>query len=124
MAARVQEDIAERGAHLFRRLQHAHVVAIGEDRSGPIGHPVQGTRETGSDRHHAASEGAAVAGLDDQVGMISLQGVMHQSEVRPVAASGKRLPDLGYDSHVAERRQVGSQAKRDVCGEGLSEVLA
>ncbi len=56
--------------------------------------------------------------------MVSLQGVVHQSKIRPLAAHGKRSFDLGNDARVTERWKIGFQAKRHVCGEDLPERLA
>ena len=73
MSAGIEEHVAERHAHFLRRRQQSVMIPFGEDRPGPPGHPVDGTRQTGADRHHPAAHRDLILGFDDQVGVIPLQ---------------------------------------------------
>ena len=61
--------------HLFRRRQHADVVAVGEHASSALRHPIYGPREPRPDRHHAPAERVAIAGLHDEVGVDWIAGL-------------------------------------------------
>ena len=61
--------------------------------------------------------------LDDEMGMVALQRVVHEPKVRTRAAGGEGPLDLAHDAEGAERREIGPEAQRDVGGqhpEGLA----
>ena len=67
--------------------------------------------------------GVAVVRLDDEMGMVALQRVVHEPKVRTRAAGGEGPLDLAHDAEGAERREIGPEAQRDVGGqhpEGLA----
>ena len=99
------------------------MVAIGHHAPAPVGHAVHGPREPRADRHHAAPEGVAVVRLDDEMGMVALQRVVHEPKVGTRAAGGEGPLDLADDAEGAERREIGPEPQRDVGGqhpEGLA----
>jgi hypothetical protein len=56
MPASVQQDVAQRDAHLFRRRQETMMVALGEHAAAPSGDPIDRPGEPRPDRLHAAPE--------------------------------------------------------------------
>jgi hypothetical protein len=121
MPARVQEHVGDRVSHLARRAQHAHVVAIGQDGSRTVEHAVHGSSEACSESLHPASKCALMLRLDDEVGVIRLQRVVHQPELLPIARGCERALDLPHYSHRAKRWNVVPHPQRHVAGEPSSE---
>jgi hypothetical protein len=77
----VQEHVAQCIAHLPRRSEQLNVVAAGDHFAFPPKHPVHRSRKAHRNRHHASRQRPLRLSLHDQVKMIVLNGVMHQSEV-------------------------------------------
>ena len=124
MAPRVQEHITERITDFPRRRQKPEVIPIREHASRTPRYPVDGAGEARADRHHAATQRFAVAGFDDEVSVIALQGVVRQAEPRTDAAGGEAAFDFTHDTYGAKRRKVRPQTKRHVRRERLPERLA
>jgi hypothetical protein len=74
---------------LARGRQHSHVVAVSEDTAATIRDAVHGAGQPGTDRFHTASERLAVVGLDDEVCVIALERIVHQTKPRPPATAGE-----------------------------------
>src|SRR4029077_15585902 len=94
------EDVAERVAYLSRRWKEPHVVAVDKDATAAPHDAIDGTSQTRADRHHAASEGLTVLRLDDEMGVIALQGVVHEAEPLARAAFGEGAFDGADDTDV------------------------
>jgi hypothetical protein len=82
------------------------MVAVGEDATAAPHDAIDGTSETRADRHHAASERLAVLRLDDEMGVIALQGVVHEAESPARAAFGEGALDGADDTDRAKRGQT------------------
>ncbi len=93
------------------------MIAIGEHAPAPLRDAIDRPREPRADRHHAAPEGVAVVRLDDEMGMVALQRVVHEPKVGTRAAGGEGPLDLTDDAEGAERREIGPEAERDVGGQ-------
>jgi hypothetical protein len=124
VASRVEQDISERIAHFARRSQHAHVVAIRENRTGSREHPVHRFREPRTDRLHAAPERVPAVGFDDQMDVIALDRVVVQSEAVSSARCGERALDLKDGAHRAERGNTVSHSERHVAGKAIDDRSA
>jgi len=124
VVARVQQDVAQRVPHLFRRRQKSEMVPIGQDRPAAPRNPIHGAREPRRDRLHAAPERVAIARLDDQMRVVPLQRVVHEPEPLAGAATRERPLDLMDDGHGAQRWNVGTHAQCHVRRQRRSEVLA
>ena len=99
------------------------MIAIGQHAPAPLRDAIDRPREPRADRHHAAPEGVAVVRLDDEMGVVALQRVVHEPKVGTRAAGGEGPLDLTHDAEGAERREIGPEAQRDVGGqhpEGLA----
>ena len=90
------------------------MVAGGQNRPRPACHAIHGPGEAGADRLHSPPEGIAVLRLDDQVRVIALQRVVHETEARPFAPGGEGALDLVDDPNGAERGYVATDPQRDV----------
>lgn len=120
----VQQHVPKRVPHLPRGRQQPHVITIGEHASRAPGDAIHGPSHPRPDRLHASREGALVICFDDQVGVISLQGVVHQPKPRPIAGDREALLDLPYDRHRAQRRTARAHAQRHMCRNRSSELVA
>jgi hypothetical protein len=79
--AKVQQHVGQRVPDLPRRPQHAQVVAVGEDPAAAPERPVHEPRQADTEGLHAPPQGASVVRLDHEVGVIGLQGVLHNVEI-------------------------------------------
>ena len=117
----VQQNVCNRPADLERRLQHAHVVSIRQDRAAAPEDPMHRTRQARTDRLHASAQGSRVVSLDDQVRVIALERVVHQPEVAPVAALRERTLELADELCGPERGDTRSHLQGDMTRETRSD---
>ncbi len=90
------------------------MISVGEDATASIHHAVHRTRQSGADRHHAASERVTVARLDDEVRVISLQCIVDEPKRRPFASAGERPLDFVDELGPAKGREAALQSHRHV----------
>jgi hypothetical protein len=90
----IEEHVRKGAAHLARRAQAAVVVAAVEHGTAAAAHPVHGAREPGADAHHAAGECFLAVRFDDQVRMVSLEGVVRDTEASALTRLGQGAPPL------------------------------
>jgi hypothetical protein len=101
MPARVQQHVHKRMAHLARRAQDAHVVAVREHGPRALEDPVHGSREPRTDCLHAAPERISARGLDDQMRVVALERVVRKPELAAFAARSERVLELAHEAHRA-----------------------
>ena len=118
----VQQDVGNRSADFEGRLQHSHVVSIGQDRAAAPEDPMHGTRQARSDRLHASAQGSGVVSLDDQVRVIALQRVVDEPEVAPVAGDRERTLDFADELRGSERRDTRPHLQGDMTREARSDT--
>jgi hypothetical protein len=80
--AGVEEHVGQRVANLARRTKIAAMIAIRPDATAAAGGTIQGTRGADHETAHAGREGGLVAGLDDEVQVVSLDREVDEAEVR------------------------------------------
>jgi len=110
----VLKDVGERAAHLGGRSKDPRVVAVGEHRAPTAEDPIHCPRDARTDRTHAVRQGRSVRGLDEQVQMVLLHGVVEQAKPTAVARVAEAPLDLANEAAAAERRYVGSDSQRHV----------
>jgi hypothetical protein len=98
------------------------VVAVGEDGTGASRDAIYRARNARADGFHAAAEHVAIARLDDEMRVISLQGIVHETKAGTRACDSEAPLELVYDCCGAERRHVGAHPQGDVCRQRRSEV--
>lgn len=123
MVARVQQHVAKRVVDLARRRQKAQMVAIREDLSSTPRDAIHGAGDSARDRFHAAAERTSIACLDDEMGVIALEGVVHEPKARSRACGGEAALDGADDRHGAERGYAGTNAHGHMRGQRSGEVL-
>lgn len=66
------------------------MVAIGDHTSfrSPH-HSIHGQRQPRADRHHSAPERVLISGFDDEMSVVAEKRIVHEAELRAVAATGK-----------------------------------
>jgi hypothetical protein len=114
MPARILEHVRDRVPYFARRAQHVGVVAIREHPTRPTEHSVHGSSEPRADRLHPAPESLSALRLDDEVGVIALQRVVHEPKVPALARSRERSLHLAHQLHGPQRRNVGPDLDRHV----------
>ncbi len=85
--------------HFARRRQQPMMVAIGKHAPFASRDPIHRPRQPRTDRFHAAAERDGILRLDDQVCVIPLQRVVHESKAGSYATVGKRPFDFSHDRH-------------------------
>src|SRR5262245_20992981 len=70
--AGIQEDVAQRIAHFFRRRLQPQMIPLGEDASGASRYPIDSPRKARGDRLHSAPKRIVVRRFDYEMGMIAL----------------------------------------------------
>ena len=109
--------------HLPRRAQHAQVVAVREDTPAPPERPVHGECEARGEGFHAAGERLASGGLDDEVGVVVLEGVVDEPEASALAAAAEGVLQGAHDAGEAQGGEPGAHLQRDVAGPRAGEGL-
>jgi len=77
---------------------------------------IDGARQARADRDHPARQRGAVYGLDDEVDVVRLQGILRDPEVATLARLRDAALECADEPRGAERRDVGTDAQRDVRG--------
>jgi hypothetical protein len=108
VALGVQEDVAERVPHLFRRRQNVMVITLGEHPPRVLGHAVHGPRQARANGFHSPAERVAIGCFDDHVCVITLQRIVNQPESRTFATGRERALNLAYHRVRTEQFDVGA----------------
>ncbi len=90
------------------------VVAVGEHRSAPAHHAVQGARHANLQALHGARERELVRRLDDEVDVIPLNGEVNEAEAEPGAAAFESAPQLPKAAMRAKVPHFLPHARGDV----------
>lgn len=114
VSAGVEQHVAQGVLGFAWRLQGPCVVAVGEDLAAAFGRAIDCAGQPDGEALHASGQRSAVAGLDNEMQMVSLHRVVEQSKAETVFASDERLFDLSEASPRGEGRYVGADTKRDV----------
>ena len=85
----VEKYVAKRIAHLSRRREELYVIAARNHLAPATKSPVHCLRKTRSNRLHSPGQGILRIGLNDQMKMIVLDGVLHQPKVPALTRLGK-----------------------------------
>ncbi|HEX5631786.1 MAG TPA: hypothetical protein VFX50_01115 [Gemmatimonadales bacterium] len=93
VAMMIQEHVSERVAHLARRLEGAGVEAGGEEAAAAAEVPVEVPREAHTETGDAAREALRVVGLDEEVQVVRLHGVVDEAKAIALRASREALLD-------------------------------
>jgi len=112
--AEVLEDVLHRAGNLPQRLQHVHVVAVGEHLPGPRGEPVEGTRQADCQALDGAREGGRVLRLDDEVQMRALDRVVHDPHSEALLGLPERVLDRALAAVAAKEADAESEPHRHV----------
>ncbi len=116
----VAQHVRERPVYLGRRPEDMGVIAIREDRALAPHEAVHPDGDAARQRLHAARERRAVVRLDEEMQVVSLDGEVHDPDVRPagdtaqrhrddgVAPARSQVPDViaGAEGHVDGRPAV------------------
>ena len=78
---RVEEYVGDCVADFARRLEDAQVIALDEDRSRPAEGAIDGPSQTRPDRFHPPRQRFRPSGLHDEMRVVALQGVVHDSKI-------------------------------------------
>lgn len=97
---------------------------VREDGAPPSKDAIHRACDAGADRHHPARQRPRAVGLHQQVHVIALERVVHDPEGGALAACPERALDLAYDAAVAEGRDVGAHAQRDVARRVAGDAAA
>ena len=119
--SRVQEHVRKSVPHLAGRSKNVEVIAIDEHRTTKTEDPVHGAREARSDGLHPRCEVLAARRLHDQMRVIGLDRVVHDSEAPALARGVHASLELTDESHVAQRRKPGARLQRHMARESRSE---
>ncbi len=90
------------------------VVPIGEDTPATPSDPVDRSSEARADRLHPTPERFVIVGLDDQMGVVPLQRVVHQTKPGSDATVSEGALDFPHDSGGAKRGHVGAHSESHV----------
>ena len=114
MAARIQQYIGDRVPDLARSPQHVDVAAITEHAAGASKHAVHAARKARGDRLEPAREVPRATRLDDQVHVVALDRIMHETKSFPLARLAPASLQLGHQLRSPERGNVLPHPERDV----------
>jgi len=114
--SRVLEYVGKRAAHFGRRSKHPRVVAVSEHRATTAEDTVRRPRNTSTDRTHTVRQGASVRGLDDQVQVVRLHGVVEHAKTAAVARRAEAPLHLANEAPTAERGYACPDSQRHVAG--------
>jgi hypothetical protein len=92
------------------------VVAVGEHGTRAPKNPVHGSREPRTERLHGATESLSAFGLDDQMRVIPLEGVMDEAKISAFVRARERTLELPHDSHRSQRGHIVPNLQCDVGG--------
>jgi hypothetical protein len=104
--ADIEKHIDQGIAHLTGRLEQTHVVAPIENGPAPSEDPVDRLGESDRDGLHAPTHRAPPRGLDDEVQVVSLDGVVDDAEVSLLAGDGEGALECSNETLVSEGRHV------------------
>ena len=90
------------------------VVAVGEHRSAPAHHAVQGARHANLQALHGARERELVGRLDDEVDVVPLDREVNEAEAEPGAAAFESAPQLPKAAMRAKVPHFLPHARGDV----------
>ena len=80
----VPRDVAERVCDFAPAAQDVRVVAVGEDRTVTSHESVEPFRQPDGESLYPAREGAPILGLDDQMEVYSLHGIVDDPQPEPL----------------------------------------
>ena len=100
----VLEHVDQGVSHLPRAAQDPIVVAISEHLASSAPEPVQTSGDPNHETLDSPRQGPSVLGLDQQVKVIALNGVMDQAEAASITA-GREGPIQGLPCCVAAKRR-------------------
>ncbi|WP_157370390.1 hypothetical protein [Vulgatibacter incomptus] len=114
MDPRVAEDVCDCVAYFARRAKHVRVEAVGEDL--PLSHhqPVEATRDPHAEALRSPRQRLGIAGLDDEVKMVSLHRVVRESDSEAIRPDEERGLDNPEASPAAKAPDLVTDAHRDV----------
>ena len=114
MVPRVLQDVEQRATNLARRAECPCVVAIAEHGARAVPVLVERPRQAHRKSLHPARERTPITGLGDEVEVRGLNRVVHQPPAEAIRALRERALDHCPRRRVAQARQTGSHARRDV----------
>ena len=85
MLSNVEQYVRERVTDLTWRRETSEVISVSKDPAAHAEDSLRGTREAGAERHHPACQSCGIIGLDDEVRVVALQGVVDDTEVATIA---------------------------------------
>ena len=117
----VVDHVDDRIANLARRSQRTLMVAVANDVASRPEPVVDVAAHPDGEAAEASGQGAAIAGLDDEVQVIGLHAEVEDAERRPageltLAVLTNGLADDAGDGGSAERAQLVAKAPGDVNG--------
>ncbi len=107
VSPRVEQHIPDRIPDLARRLQNPHVIPVRQELAAPRERPLCRTHHPHGNRLHSPSQCVAALGLNDEMGMVPQEGVVHQPKLPALAAPRKRLFEGANKAPPAQRRHTG-----------------
>ena len=102
----VEQHIPDRIPDLARRLQHPHVIPVRQELAAPRERPLCRPHHPHGNRLHSPSQCVAALGLDNEMGMVPQERVVHQPKLSTLAAPRKRLFEGANKAPPAQRRHT------------------
>jgi hypothetical protein len=118
---RIQQHVRDRVANLARSAEDLEVIAVAQHLPTTAGDSIHRSRKSRTERLHAAREISHARRFNDQVHVIRLKRVVNDTESPAVATLAERALELADETYRAERRDVSSDAQRDVAGMARGE---
>ena len=106
VSPRVEQHIPDRIPDLVRRLQNPHVIPVRQELAAPRERPLCRTHHSHGNRLHSPSQCVAALGLDDEMGMVPQESVVHQPKLPALAAPRKRLFEGANETPPSQRRHT------------------
>lgn len=121
---RVEQYVRERVPHLARRAQQVEVVPPVENGACARKHAVDRACEPRANGLHPARESSLRIGLDEEMRVIALQGVVQDAEVTALASDAQAPLELPHQRSRTKARKPTANPQRDVCRAGAREPAA
>ena len=94
----IQQHIADRIPDLARCLQHSHVITIGKQPASPPERALHRPDHPPAERFHPPTERMPIFRLDDEVGVIPQERIVHEPKLPPVAPPRQRLLERPHEA--------------------------
>jgi hypothetical protein len=108
----VEQYVGDGAAHLGRGSQHAHVVPIYQHGTSTPEGAIHSSCQTRAKSLHTAPQRRRSVCLDDQVRVIGLQRIVHESEPASLTCSCETRLDFANEADPSQGRRSGHDPER------------